>query len=408
MEILSSVSQIREYFPALNQTVHGKKLVYLDNAATAHKPVSVINLINEMNSRINGNIHRAVHELSSQTTELYEKSRDNIKNFINASDREEVIFTSGTTASINLVAYSFAQKFLKRGDIILITEAEHHSNIVPWQIVCDMTGAELKIIPVDDNGNWNLDSLDKLIDERVKLIAVSHISNVLGIINPVEVVIKRGHEFGIPVLIDGAQGIVHCNVDVRKLDCDFYVFSGHKLYGPTGIGVLYAKKEWLEKMPPWMGGGDMVATVTFEKTTYAQPPLKFEAGTPNFIGAAGMGEAITFLNRIDRVAVEAYETMLVGYLIKELNMIDGVKIYGTSENRIPLVSISVEGAYPSDLAMIMDKMGVALRTGQMCCEPLLNRFKENSLLRASFGIYNTVEEAEYFVLSLKRAIKMLR
>ncbi len=408
MEVLNSVLQIREHFPALKQMVHGKELVYLDNAATAHKPISVINLTNEMNSRINGNIHRAVHELSSQTTEIYEKSRDAIKEFINASEREEIVFTSGTTASINLVAYSFAQKFLKRGDKILISEAEHHSNIVPWQIICEMTGAELLIMPVDDNGNWIVESLEKLLDEKVKLIAVSHISNVLGIVNPIEEVIKRGHESGIPVLIDGAQGVVHSKIDVRKLDCDFYVFSGHKLYGPTGIGILYAKKNWLDSMPPWMGGGDMVDTVTFAKTTYAQPPLKFEAGTPNFIGAAGLGEAIKFLNRIDREVIESYEKILVEYLTYELKNIEGVKVYGVSESKIPLFSLSVEQAYPSDLAMIMDKMGVALRTGQMCCEPLLSRFKVNSLLRASFGMYNTIEEAEYFVTSLKRAIRMLR
>ena len=408
MEVLSSVSQIREYFPALKQRVHGKELVYLDNAATAHKPVSVINLTNEMNSRINGNIHRAVHELSSKSTELYESSRDIIKAFINASEREEIIFTSGTTAAINLVAYSFAQRYLKRGDKILISEAEHHSNIVPWQIVCEMRGATLLVMPVDDNGNWMLESLDKLLDEKVKLIAVSQISNVLGIINPVEEVIKRGHSKGIPVLIDGAQGVVHTKVDVRKLDCDFYVFSGHKLYGPTGIGVLYAKREWLDEMPPWMGGGDMVATVTFAKTTYAQPPLKFEAGTPNFIGAAGLGEAINFLNNIDREAIEEYEKNLVEFLVKELTDIEGVKIYGLSQKKIPLISISVDNAYPSDIAMIMDKMGVALRTGQMCCEPLLSRFNVNSLLRASFGMYNTMPEAEYFITSLKRALKMLR
>ncbi len=388
--------------------VHGKNLVYLDNAATAHKPDSVINLINEMNSRINGNIHRAVHELSSQTTALYEASRDTIKNFINAAEREEIVFTSGTTASINLVAYSFAQKYLKSGDRVVISEAEHHSNIVPWQIACEMTGAELVVIPVDEKGEWNSEYLEKLIDSRVKLVAVSQISNVLGIINPVEKVIDRAHNLGIPVLIDGAQGVVHCKVDVQKMDCDFYVFSGHKLYGPTGTGVLYAKRKWLEQMPPWMGGGDMVETVTFSKTTYAQPPLKFEAGTPNFIGAAGLGEAINFINKTDRDALEKYEKRLVDYLKNELLTIDGLRIYGESDSKIPLFSLSIEGAYPSDIAMIMDKMGVALRTGQMCCEPLLTRFNVNALLRASFGIYNTYEEAEYFVTSLKRAVKMLR
>jgi len=405
---ISSVSKIREHFPALKQKVNGKDLVYLDNAATAHKPIGVIELLNEMNSRINGNIHRAVHELSSRATDLYESARDDIREFINAQEREEVIFTSGTTASINLVANSFSQAFIKRGDSILISGAEHHSNIVPWQMACERIGATLKIIPVDNEGNWEMKTLDSLLDSTVKLIAVAHISNILGITNPVEELISKAHSLGIPVLLDGAQGIVHQKVDVQKLDCDFYAFSGHKLYGPTGIGVLYAKRKFLDEMPPWMGGGDMVATVTFKKTTYAQPPLKFEAGTPNFIGASGLGEAVRFLSEIDSTAINDNELQIVEYMNRELEAIEGLRLYGCSKNKIPLFSISVEGAHPSDMAMILDKMGIAVRTGQMCSEPLLDRYNVTSLLRASFGIYNTLEEASYFVASLKKVISMLR
>lgn len=408
MEKISSVSEIRKHFPALEQQVNGKRLVYLDNGATAHKPISVIDLTNQMNSRTNGNIHRAVHELSAQTTALYESARGDIQKYLNAAHPQEIIFTSGTTASINLVAYSFASNVLKKGDSILISEAEHHSNIVPWQMVCEMRGAELKVLPVDDSGNWDLESLDKLLDNSVKLVAVTQISNVLGIINPIEVVISKAHSLGIPVLIDGAQGVVHTKVDLQKLDCDFYAFSGHKLYGPTGIGVLYGKKELLESMPPWMGGGDMVESVTFKKTTYAPLPLKFEAGTPNFIGAAALGEAIRFMNKIDLEAVSTYEKEIVTFLIEELKKIEGVKIFGVSEKKIPLFSITAEGAYPSDIAMIMDKLGIALRSGFMCAEPLMQKFGTESMLRASFGMYNTIEEAQIFIEGLKRALKMLR
>ncbi len=408
MEKISSVFEIRKHFPALEQQVNGKKLVYLDNGATAHKPHSVIDLINKMNSRTNGNIHRAVHELSAQTTALYEAARGDIQKYLNATHPEEIIFTSGTTASINLVAYSFASKFLNRGDSILISEAEHHSNIVPWQMACDMRGTKLKVLPIDDCGNWILESLDKVLDNSVKLVAVSQISNVLGIINPIESVIAKAHSLGIPVLIDGAQGVVHTKVDLKKLDCDFYAFSGHKLYGPTGIGVLYGKKDLLESMPPWMGGGDMVDSVTFKKTTFAPLPLKFEAGTPNFIGAAALGEAIRFMNQIDLEAVSTYEKEIVMFLTEELAKIEGVKAYGVSDKKIPLFSFTVKGAHPSDLAMIMDKLGIALRSGLMCAEPLMQRFGTESMLRASFGMYNTMEEAKIFLEGLKRALKMLR
>ena len=407
MNKIADINQIRSLFPALEQSVNSKTLVYLDNGATSQKPKQVIDLVNRMNSGVNGNIHRAVHELSSQTTELYEDSREAVRQFINAAQKEEIIFTSGTTASINLVAASYGGKYLRKGDSVLVSEAEHHSNIVPWQLICESKEANLRVLPVDENGNWRMDMLDNLLDSSVKIVSVSHVSNVLGLINPVEELISRAHAKGIPVMVDGAQSIVHIETDVRKLDCDFYAFSGHKLYGPTGTGVLYGKREILDSMPPWMGGGDMVDTVTFEKTTYAPLPLKFEAGTPNFIGAAAMLEAIRFVESIDKKVLENSERSIVEYMIEELLKIEGLRLYGVGESRISLFSFTVNGAHPSDLAMIMDKMGVALRSGQMCAEPLMKRYGVESMLRASFAAYNTIDEAEYFIASLKRAIKML-
>ena len=407
MNKIADINQIRSLFPALEQSVNSKTLVYLDNGATSQKPKQVIELVNRMNSGVNGNIHRAVHELSSQTTELYEDSREAVRQFINAAQKEEIIFTSGTTASINLVAASYGGKYLRKGDSVLVSEAEHHSNIVPWQLICESKEANLRVLPVDENGNWRMDMLDNLLDSSVKIVSVSHVSNVLGLINPVEELISRAHAKGIPVMVDGAQSIVHIETDVRKLDCDFYAFSGHKLYGPTGTGVLYGKREILDSIPPWMGGGDMVGTVTFEKTTYAPLPLKFEAGTPNFIGAAAMLEAIRFVESIDKKFLENSERSIVEYMIEELLKIEGLRLYGVGESRISLFSFTVNGAHPSDLAMIMDKMGVALRSGQMCAEPLMKRYGVESMLRASFAAYNTIDEAEYFIASLKRAIKML-
>lgn len=407
MELIKNISEIRELFPALKQSVNGKDLVYFDNGATAQKPISVIELINKMNSGLNGNIHRAVHELSARSTELYEEARSEIQTFLNAKEREEIVFTSGTTASINLVANSFCQKFLNKGDAIIITEAEHHSNIVPWQMACERSGAELRVLPVDDKGVWKLEKLPEILGSKVKIISVAHISNVLGIINPIKDLIGIAHKKGIPVLIDGAQGIVHTRVDVQELDCDFYVFSGHKIYGPTGTGVLYGKREILDKMPPWMGGGDMVGTVSFEKTTYAELPLKFEAGTPNFIGAAAFGEAVRFVQTIDNEFLKNHEDEMVNYLLEKLATIEGLKLYGLAPNKIPLFSFTVEGVHPTDLAMLMDKMGIALRSGQMCSEPLMTKYGVTGMLRASLAMYNTLEEAEYFIESLRRSVKML-
>lgn len=408
MELIKDITELRGHFPALSQSVNGKPLVYFDNGATAQKPDCVIELVNKMNSGVNGNIHRAVHELSARSTELYEASRESVRSFINAGSREEVIFTSGTTASINLVANSFSQTFLKKGDVVLLTEGEHHSNIVPWQMACERYGAKLRVLPVDENGCWKMELLESLLaDGKVKIASVSHISNVLGVVNPIDELIEACHRFDIPVLIDGAQGIIHSSVDVKKLDCEFYVFSGHKLYGPTGIGVLFGKKEFLQKMVPWMGGGDMVGTVTFEKTTYADLPLKFEAGTPNFIGAAGLGEAVGFISKIDKKLIKEHEEMLIARMLEGLASVNALKLYGVSNKKVSLFSFNVGNVHPTDIAMLMDKMGIALRSGMMCAEPLMSRYDVSGMLRASLAMYNTVEEIDYFIASLKRVLKML-
>lgn len=361
-----------------------------------------------MNSGTNGNIHRAVHELSAKCTSLYESARETVKSFINASSSEEIIFTSGTTASINLVANSFTSRFISKGDSVIICEADHHSNIVPWQMACQRVGAELRILRVDDNGEWMVDQLDKLLDGSVKIVSVAHISNVLGIENPVKLLIEKAHKAGALVLIDGAQGIVHGEVDVQYLDCDFYAFSGHKLYGPTGTGVLYGKRALLEDMDPWMGGGDMVETVSLTKTTYAPIPLKFEAGTPNFIGVAALGEAIRFIESVDKEFAKTQESLLVQSLKQGLEGIEGLKLYGTSGNKLPIFSFIIEGVHHADLAMLMDKMGVAVRSGMMCCEPLMSRFGLTGMVRASLLPYNTIEETQLFITALQKAIKMLK
>ena len=409
---MNSISDIRALFPALQRDIYGKPLVYLDNAATSQKPLAVIEMLNAMNSGVNANVHRAMYTLADEATQLYEAARDSVKEFINSPTREQIIFTSGATASINLVADSFCREFLEEGDEIVISEDSHHSNIVPWQLACIKYNAKLKVIPLKDNGEWNLEGLDAIITNKTKIVAVPHISNVLGLINPIERVIEAAHGKDIPVLIDGAQGIVHCSVDVQSLDCDFYLFSAHKLYGATGSGVLYGKSEWLNKMPPYMGGGDMVGTVTLARTTYAELPLKFEAGTPNFIGAASLKPAIEFTKmcRDGNLGelVKAEEEKIIEYMVEELPKIEGVKLYGTASAKIPLFSISVEGCNPGDLAQILDKMGVAARSGMMCTEPLMSRFGVTSMLRISFAPYNTLDEAQYFMASLKRAINMVR
>ena len=398
-------------FPALSRKVYGKDLVYLDNAATSQRPQAVIDLWNEITARSNANIHRAVHRLADEATQAYEGARDAVKQFINAEFREEVIMTSGTTASINLVAFSFGEAFVSEGDEVVVSAVEHHSNIVPWQLMCERKGAVLKVLPVDDDGHLMVEKLSGLLTDRTKIVAISHISNVLGVINPVKDIINICHSKGIPVLVDGAQGIVHCKVDVQDLDCDFYAFSGHKLYAATGTGVLYGKRKWLEAMPPYMGGGEMVGTVTFEKTTYAPLPMKFEAGTQNFASTATLKPAIDIANElINKELIDNIDSIR-DYLLDFFHKDERICLYGvprgTIDEKIPLFSFSVKGVHHEDLALILDKMGVAVRSGQMCAEPLMDRFGVTGMLRVSFAPYNTMEEAEYFVKCLNKAIEML-
>ena len=405
------VDEIRKQFPALSRRVYGKDLVYFDNAATSQRVRSVIDMWNRISCESNANIHRAVHRMADEATQAYEDARDAVKCFLNASSREEIIFTSGTTAAVNLAAFCFGEAFVKEGDEIVVTEAEHHSNIVPWQMMCRRKGAVLKVLPVDESGHLMVEKLDDLIGDRVKLMAVTHISNVLGIVNPVKEIIEKCHSRGVPVLVDGAQGAVHCRVDVRDMDCDFYVFSGHKLYAATGTGVLYGKKSLLDKMPPYMGGGEMVGTVTFAETTYAPLPMKYEAGTQNFASAATLKPAVEFINSLNDSELIRYNDSIRDYLLDELTRDERIRLFGvprgTSEEKIPLFSFVVEGVHHEDLALILDKMGIAVRSGQMCAEPLMDRFGVTGMLRASLAPYNTMEEAEYFVKCLNRAIGML-
>ena len=408
---MSRVEQIRSLFPALSRKVYGKDLVYFDNAATSQRTQSVLDMWNRISSESNANIHRAVHCMAEEATKAYEQSRDAVKSFLNAESREEIIFTSGTTAAINMVAFCFGEAFINEGDEVVVTEAEHHSNIVPWQMMCRRRGAVLKVLPVDDRGHLMVEKLDDILSDKTRIMAVTHISNVLGIINPIKEIIKKCHSKGIAVLVDGAQGIVHCNVDVRDLDCDFYAFSGHKLYAATGTGVLYGKKKWLDAMPPYMGGGEMVGTVTFEETTYAPLPMKFEAGTQNFASAATLEPAIEFINLLNNNELIKNTDNIRDYLLGKLTSDEKIRVYGvprgTNDEKIPLFSFTVDGVHHEDLALILDKMGIAVRSGQMCAEPLMNRFGVTGMLRVSVAPYNTMEEAEYFVKCLDKAVNML-
>ena len=405
------INEIRDLFPALSRKVYGKELVYFDNAATSQRTQTVIDEWNRISAESNANIHRAVHRLADEATQAYEQARDAVREFINAQERAEVIFTSGTTAAINLVAFSFGEAFVREGDEVIVTEAEHHSNIVPWQLMCQRKGAVLKVLPVDDNGYLKIEELDSLLTDKTKIMAVTHISNVLGIVNPVKDIISKCHSMNVPVLVDGAQGIVHSRVDVQDLDCDFYAFSGHKLYAATGTGVLYGKRKWLDAMPPYMGGGEMVGTVRFSGTTYAPLPMKFEAGTQNFASAATLKPAIEFVNSLSNNELIKYNDAVRDYLLDYLLNDERITLYGvprgTFEEKIPLFSFTVKGIHHEDLALILDKMGIALRSGQMCAEPVMDRFGVTGMLRVSLAPYNTMEEAEYFVKCLNRAIDML-
>lgn len=406
-----SVNEIRQMFPLLSRQIYGKQLIYFDNAATSQRPQSVLDLWNRLSTQSNANIHRGIHRLSEEATAEYENTRDYVRQFLNAQHREEIVFTSGTTAAINLVAFSFGEAFVGEGDEVIVSEVEHHSDIVPWQMMCQRKKAVLKVLKVDDSGHLMVDSLSSLITERTKIVAVTQISNVLGIVNPIDRIVEICHSKGVPVLVDGAQGIVHHGMDVTKTDCDFYAFSGHKIYAATGVGVLYGKKKWLDKMPPYMGGGEMISTVKFSGTTYAPLPEKFEAGTQNFTGVPTLRPAIEMALMMRDESLTKYCDGVKEYLMEELMKDERVTLYGvpsSMEEKIPLFSISVKGAHHEDLALILDKMGIAARSGQMCAEPCMDRFGVTGMLRLSLAPYNTMEEAEYFIKSLDKAVKMLQ
>jgi cysteine desulfurase/selenocysteine lyase len=400
------VQKVRADFPILSQKVNGKPLVYFDNGATSQKPQVVIDAISKYYSEINANIHRGVHTLSQLATDAYEVSRNTIQNHINAKHNHEIIFTSGTTFGINLVANGFAS-LLQTGDEVMVSALEHHSNIVPWQFLCEKTGAKLVVIPMNDKGELIISEFDKLLSEKTKIVTVNHISNALGTVNPIEYIIKKAHELGAAVLIDGAQATPHLRPDVQALNCDFYVFSGHKICGPTGVGILYGKEEWLRKLPPYQGGGEMIAEVTFEKTTYADLPHKFEAGTPNIEGGIVLGTAIDYMNSIGFDNIAPYEQELLDYGTKRLQEIEGLTIYGTGENKASVISFNIEGIHPYDIGTIIDKLGIAVRTGHHCAQPIMNFFNIPGTIRASFAFYNTKEEIDIFVEAVKKAQMML-
>jgi len=401
------VASVRKQFPTLNQTVYDKPLIYLDNGATSQKPQMVIDAIARYYTKENSNIHRGVHFLSQHATTLYEDARTTIQKYINAPSSDEVLFTSGTTGGINLVAFSFGD-LLAEGDEIIISAMEHHSNIVPWQMLCERKKCVLKVIPININGELIMSEFDKLLSNKTKLVSVTHISNALGTINPVREIISKAHAIGAKVLIDGAQSIQHIKIDVQELDCDFFTFSGHKVFGPTGVGILYGKRAILDQMPPYQGGGDMIAKVTFEKTTYNELPHKFEAGTPNISGGIALGTAFEFLNQLDLDAVEVYETDLLTYAQTELLKIEGVRIIGTAERKTSVVSFVIDGLHPFDVGTLLDKQGIAVRTGHHCTQPVMDFFKIPGTIRASFAFYNTKEEVDILVNGLKRSISMLR
>ncbi|KAF2332370.1 aminotransferase class V-fold PLP-dependent enzyme [Flavobacterium ginsenosidimutans] len=400
------IQKIRADFPILSQTVNGKPLVYFDNGATSQKPQVVIDAEVKYYNEINANIHRGVHTLSQLATDAYEISRGKVKDHINAKHAHEVLFTSGTTHGINLVANGFAS-ILKPGDEVVVSSLEHHSNIVPWQMLCEKTGAVLKVIPINDNGELIIEEFDKLLSDKTKIVTVNHISNALGVINPIKYIIDKAHSVGAAVLIDGAQAVPHLKPDVQELDCDFYAFSGHKMCGPTGTGILYGKEEWLNKLPPYQGGGEMIKEVTFEKTTYADLPHKFEAGTPNIAGGIVLGTAIDYLNSIGFENIHEYETELLEHATKRLNEIEGIRIYGNTKNKASVISFNIDGIHPYDVGSIIDKLGIAVRTGHHCAQPIMNFFCIPGTIRASFSFYNTKEEIDAMVDAVKKAQTML-
>lgn len=405
-EILN-VEKIRADFPILSREVNGKSLIYFDNGATSQKPQQVLDAIDNYYAFQNSNIHRGIHTLSQEATDAYEKARTTVQQFINAKHNHEVVFTSGTTGSINTIASSLSKKHIHKGDEIIISTMEHHSNIVPWQMVCEDKGAILKVVPINDKGEFLYEEYIKLLSDKTKIVSVTHVSNTLGTINPIKKIISKAKEFGALTLVDGAQAVPHTKVDVQDLDCDFYVFSGHKMLAPTGVGILFGKESVLNELPPYQGGGDMIKTVTFEKTTYNELPHKFEAGTPNIVGGIGLAVAIEYMNNVGIKNIEKYEHELLTYATGKIKQIEGVRIIGEAKNKASVLSFVVDGAHPSDIGMIIDKLGIAIRTGHHCTEPLMNRFNIPGTARASFSFYNTKEEVDVFIEALKKAIKML-
>jgi cysteine desulfurase / selenocysteine lyase len=402
------VQAIRQHFPVLNRVVKGKPLVYFDNAATTQKPQVVIDALADYYKNYNANIHRGIHSLAEEATAAYEATRDTVQQFIHAKEREEIIFTRGVTESINLVAYTWARTNLKAGDEIIISGMEHHSNIVPWQLIAEMTGAKLKVIPVNDSGELMMEEFHQLLTEKVKLVSVVHASNSLGTINPVKEIIDAAHKVGAVVMIDGAQSTVHLDIDVQELDCDFFAISSHKVYGPTGIGVLYGKRALLEAMPPFMGGGEMIKDVSFEKTTWNDLPYKFEAGTPNIADTVALKAALDFVSGIGKSTIRKYEDELLRYATEQLQSIDGIRLIGTAKQKVSVASYVVEGVHPQDLGILLDNQGVAVRTGHHCTQPLMNRFGIPGTTRASFAMYNSKEEIDVMIAGLHKAIKLLR
>lgn len=402
------VEKIRKDFPILHTEMHGKPLAFLDNGASSQKPEVVIQRLEKYYREEHTNIHRAVYELSQRATDAYEQARRSVRDFLGARSEREVIFVRGCTEGINLVASSYGRKNLTEGDEVIITEMEHHSNIVPWQLVCEEKGATLRVVPISDDGEVDIEAYKNMLNERTKMVSVVHISNSLGTINPVKEMIHLAHEYEVPVLLDGAQSVPHMPVDVQELDCDFFVFSGHKVFGPTGIGVVYGKEELLEAMPPYQGGGDMILSVTFEKTTFNELPFKFEAGTPNIAGAIGLGVALDYLMDLDFEAIGAHEQHLLDYATEHLLSIDGLRIIGTAKEKASLVSFDIEGVHPHDIGQFLDFEGVAVRTGHHCTQPVMDRFKVPATTRASFALYNTTEEIDRLVAGLKNIVGIFR
>ena len=400
------IEDVRKDFPILSKTIYNKPLVYLDNAATTQKPLSVIEAMNNEYLNVNSNVHRGVHWLSQQATELHESARETLSKFINAKSTNEIIFTRGTTESINLVASSFVEGFMNAGDEVIVSEMEHHSNIVPWQLQMARKGIALKVAPIDDEGNLYMEAFKKLFSERTKLVSIAHVSNVLGTVNPIDEIIQFAHSQGVPVLVDGAQSAPHFAIDVQAMDCDFFALSGHKMYGPTGIGVLYGKEEWLDRMPPYQGGGEMIETVSFDKVTFEKPPLKFEAGTPDYVATHGLATAVDYLLDLGMDNIQKHEAMLTKYAMEQLSTIKDIRFIGTPRQKDAVVSFLVGDIHPFDLGTLLDRLGIALRTGHHCAQPLMQRLGIQGTVRASFGLYNTKEEIDVLVKGIERVAAM--